>query len=178
MTARPDITDIQVVEPEQAVRPKSSRTGRLGVLLLVLGVIALAVWAALAPLDEGVPTQALVTVDTKRKAVQHIVGGIVRQVLVGEGQQVQEEVWMPNSVQQLRVLDLRHPVVKRLTGPSPVSARQDQDPQARYPIKCESEGQTTLHRWKRYQKRRPPLWPTADGTYRKTRQSPGQRSCK
>jgi protease secretion system membrane fusion protein len=90
MTARPDITDIQVVEPEQAVRPKSSRTGRLGVLLLVLGVIALAVWAALAPLDEGVPTQALVTVDTKRKAVQHIVGGIVRQVLVGEGQQVQE----------------------------------------------------------------------------------------
>jgi protease secretion system membrane fusion protein len=31
-----------------------------------------------------------VTVDTKRKAVQHIVGGIVRQVLVGEGQQVQE----------------------------------------------------------------------------------------
>jgi protease secretion system membrane fusion protein len=90
MTAKPDITDVQVVEPEQSVRPKSSRTGRLGVLLLVLGVIALAVWAALAPLDEGVPTQALVTVDTKRKAVQHIVGGIVRQVLVGEGQQVQE----------------------------------------------------------------------------------------
>jgi protease secretion system membrane fusion protein len=45
-------------------------------------------WAAFAPLDEGVPTNGVVSVDTKRKAVQHQQGGIVREVLVHEGQMV------------------------------------------------------------------------------------------
>jgi protease secretion system membrane fusion protein len=44
----------------------------------------------LAPLDEGVPTQGVVTLDTKRKTVQHLSGGIVKEVLVQEGQQVKE----------------------------------------------------------------------------------------
>ena len=47
-------------------------------------------WAGLAPLDEGVPTQGMVTLDTKRKTVQHLSGGIVKEVLVQEGQQVKE----------------------------------------------------------------------------------------
>ena len=44
----------------------------------------------MAPLDEGVPTQGMVTLDTKRKTVQHLSGGIVKEVLVQEGQQVKE----------------------------------------------------------------------------------------
>jgi protease secretion system membrane fusion protein len=47
-------------------------------------------WAALAPLDEGVPTQATVAIDTKRKAVQHLQGGIIREVMVREGDEVKE----------------------------------------------------------------------------------------
>jgi protease secretion system membrane fusion protein len=47
-------------------------------------------WAGLAPLDEGVPGQGLVTLDTKRKAVQHLTGGIVKEVLVHEGAEVTE----------------------------------------------------------------------------------------
>jgi len=46
------------------------------------------VWAAYAPLDEGVPAQATVTIDTKRKAIQHMTGGIVERVAVREGQSV------------------------------------------------------------------------------------------
>lgn len=56
----------------------------LAALLILLG------WAAFAPLDEGVPAQATVTIDTKRKTVQHQQGGIVRDVLVREGQTVKE----------------------------------------------------------------------------------------
>lgn len=52
---------------------------------------AWAVLAALAPLDEGVPSQGMVAIDTKRKAVQHLTGGIVKEVLVREGQVVKED---------------------------------------------------------------------------------------
>ena len=48
-------------------------------------------WAGFAPLDEGVPTQGLVSLDTKRKTVQHLQGGMVREVLVREGDRVQAE---------------------------------------------------------------------------------------
>ena len=65
------------------------RTTRLGLWSLLLGLGVLLLWAALAPIDEGVPAQGLVSIDTKRKAVQHPQGGIVREVRVHEGQMVQ-----------------------------------------------------------------------------------------
>ena len=61
-----------------------------GLWTLLGAVVGFALWAAWAPLDEGVPTQGVITVDTKRKAVQHLSGGIVAQVLVREGEQVQQ----------------------------------------------------------------------------------------
>lgn len=48
-------------------------------------------WAALAPLDEGVPAHGQVSIDTKRKTVQHLTGGIVKQVFVKEGQFVKAD---------------------------------------------------------------------------------------
>lgn len=68
----------------------ASSAGRIGLLLLGVGFGGFLLWAALAPLDSGVPTQGSVTVDTKRKAVQHLSGGIIKEVLVREGDQVQE----------------------------------------------------------------------------------------
>lgn len=59
---------------------------RVAMGALVLGLGGFLLWAGLAPLDEGVPTQGMVAIDTKRKAVQHQVGGIMKQVLVREGQ--------------------------------------------------------------------------------------------
>jgi protease secretion system membrane fusion protein len=47
-------------------------------------------WASFAPLDEGVPAEGMVSIDTKRKPVQHLSGGIVKEVLVHEGSVVKE----------------------------------------------------------------------------------------
>jgi protease secretion system membrane fusion protein len=58
---------------------------------LLTGLLAFIAWGAFAPLDEGVPSQAVVAIDTKRKTVQHQQGGIIREVLVREGDQVQED---------------------------------------------------------------------------------------
>jgi protease secretion system membrane fusion protein len=60
-------------------------------LSLVGGLVAFIAWAALAPLDEGVPSPASVAIDTKRKTIQHQQGGIIREVLVREGDQVKDD---------------------------------------------------------------------------------------
>jgi protease secretion system membrane fusion protein len=68
----------------------NGRSGRIGWWALGIGVGVFLLWAAFAPLDEGVPSQGVVSIDTKRKAVQHLTGGIVKEVLVTEGSRVTE----------------------------------------------------------------------------------------
>jgi len=77
-----NVSDI-VAKPKPKFQP-----GRIGVWALALGFGGFILWAALAPLDEGVPGQGVVTIDTKSKTVQHLTGGIVKEVLVKEGQEV------------------------------------------------------------------------------------------
>lgn len=64
------------------------RGGRIGLWALGIGFGSFLIWAALAPLDEGVPSQGHVAIGTKRKSIQHLSGGIIKDVLVGEGDQV------------------------------------------------------------------------------------------
>jgi protease secretion system membrane fusion protein len=71
-------------------RDESGRAMRLGLWALGLGFGGFLLWAALAPLDEGVVAPGNVSIDTRRKPVQHLSGGIVREVLVREGQVVRE----------------------------------------------------------------------------------------
>ena len=61
---------------------------RLGFWTLIVGFGAFLIWAGFAPLDEGVPVSATVSIETKRKTIQHLNGGIVEKVIVREGQQV------------------------------------------------------------------------------------------
>lgn len=88
-------TAITSATPDPACAPDASarrarRLGQLGLGALVAGLLGFLLWAGLAPLDEGVPTPASVALDTKRKAVQHQQGGLVREVLVREGDAVME----------------------------------------------------------------------------------------
>ena len=75
--------------PEPAAA-EARRAGRIGLWALAIGFGGFLLWAGLAPLDEGVPGQGVVAIDTKRKAVQHLSGGIVKEVLVREGDEVKE----------------------------------------------------------------------------------------
>jgi len=61
---------------------------RLGFWVLVVGFGAFLAWAAFAPLDEGVAAPATVAIETHRRVIQHMTGGVVRKVLVKEGQAV------------------------------------------------------------------------------------------
>lgn len=58
---------------------------RWGLLVLVVGLGGFFTWAALAPLDEGVPALGSVLVSSHRKTVQPLQGGLVAKILVKEG---------------------------------------------------------------------------------------------
>lgn len=58
-----------------------------GVILVF--VIGLGTWAALAPLDSAAVATARVTVAGNRKTVQHLEGGIVKSLMVQEGDRVE-----------------------------------------------------------------------------------------
>ena len=79
-----------VPKQEAHGRMDLGRAGRIGLWALAVGFGGFLLWAALAPLDEGVPGPGTVALDTKRKAVQHLSGGIVQEVLVREGDEVKE----------------------------------------------------------------------------------------
>jgi len=74
----------------QALSGNTGRAARIGLWALGIGFGGFLLWAALAPLDEGVPAQGMISIDTKRKTVQHLTGGLVKEVLVGEGDHVTE----------------------------------------------------------------------------------------
>ena len=61
---------------------------RLGFWVLVVGFGLFLTWAALAPLDEGLPVTAVVSIETRRNLIQHVQGGVIKQLAVKEGQQV------------------------------------------------------------------------------------------
>lgn len=61
-----------------------------GLLLVLFGFGGFLLWAMLAPLDQGVVAQGVVNVDTKRKTVQHLRGGIVDKILVRDGTKVKK----------------------------------------------------------------------------------------
>lgn len=75
---------------KNALSAETGRAARIGLWTLALGFGGFLLWAGLAPLDEGVPSQGTIMVDTKRKTVQHLSGGIIKKVLVQEGQSVKE----------------------------------------------------------------------------------------
>ena len=54
----------------------TGRAARIGLWTLGLGLGGFLLWAAFAPLDEGVPSQGIVALDTKRKVVQRLMAAI------------------------------------------------------------------------------------------------------
>lgn len=68
---------------ETNVSPRSIILTGVGILALFVGSFAL--WAWLAPLHSAVITQGEITFKGKRQSVQHLEGGIVKRILVKDG---------------------------------------------------------------------------------------------
>jgi protease secretion system membrane fusion protein len=89
ISAKGQATDAEVTDVDDlAARTDTRAPIRLGFWVLFVGFGAFLTWAALAPLDEGVSAPATVSIETRRKTIQHLQGGVVQSVLVKEGQVV------------------------------------------------------------------------------------------
>ncbi len=71
---------------------------RAGLLVIAVAFLGVGGWVAFAPLSGAVIAPGLVKVDTNRKTLQHQEGGIVKEILVRDGDRV-------NAGQTLIVLD-------------------------------------------------------------------------
>jgi len=68
--------------------PPLTREIRIGVAIVVLAVGGFFLWAGFVPLDAGIPAHGRLVVESQRKRVEHLTGGIVGEILVKEGQRV------------------------------------------------------------------------------------------
>jgi HlyD family type I secretion membrane fusion protein len=88
------ITTGQQMPPGGFVPPVASsdwqRAILIGHFVLIGSLGAFLFWAALARLDGAAVAQGVVSVETNRKTIQHLEGGIVRDLLVRDGDVVQE----------------------------------------------------------------------------------------
>ena len=88
LPAEAPITEDQLKQAGEAITD-TRRPISIGLTILGVGLAAFLLWAFFAPLDEGVPAAGTVAVESKRKVVQHLTGGIVKKILVKESQEVE-----------------------------------------------------------------------------------------
>jgi len=69
-------------------REHARRLGRIGWWIVLGAIVPVAAWMSLAPLSMAVVAPGFVKVDLNRRPVQHLEGGIVREVMVRDGQSV------------------------------------------------------------------------------------------
>jgi protease secretion system membrane fusion protein len=79
-----------VADADVVLRTDTSSPIRLGFWVLIVGFGLFVAWASLAPLDEGVAASATVSIETRRKTIQHMQGGIIRSLEAREGQEVRQ----------------------------------------------------------------------------------------
>ena len=104
---------------------------RLGWWMILAGLGGFLVWAALAPLDQGVPVTGTVVVAGHRKAVQHQTGGTVERILVREGDTVRagQVVVSMNNVQARANADItRSQLNAALAAEARLMAERDHKP--------------------------------------------------
>ncbi len=68
--------------------PGTEKTSRVGLIVLVVFVGGFLGWATFVPLESGAVASGKIVVDTNRKTVQHLEGGIVNAIFVKDGSKV------------------------------------------------------------------------------------------
>ena len=88
-----ELSELPEVAPTQTSAELRGQLRRLflaGAGVIVVGFLGVTAWAALAPLSGSIVAAGVVKVDSNRKTVQHRDGGIVSEILVREGQEVEQ----------------------------------------------------------------------------------------
>jgi HlyD family type I secretion membrane fusion protein len=91
MNLQPEHSSSTAPQGEGVLKSNPLPVMRLGLIVILLGFLGFMAWAALAPLDAGVTAAGTVVVESKRKTIQHLNGGIVQDILVKDGDKVSKD---------------------------------------------------------------------------------------
>lgn len=105
-----------------------NRARSLGLWVIGLSLLALVIWASLAPLHSAVVAFGQVKVEGNRKLVQHLTGGVVKRLLVKDGQEVfqgQLLLELEGSKEEAGVAQLREALANEIVRQARLEAEQD-----------------------------------------------------
>ena len=91
MKRLPRQTSAPQADPSEGESGASLRKPMLaGLIVIAITFGGFGTWAAVAPMATGATATGTVSVETRRKTVQHLEGGLVHEILVEEGDRVQK----------------------------------------------------------------------------------------
>lgn len=95
------------VEP-LTVNTDAGAYAKVGWVIVLAGVLGFLIWAIFAPLDKGVPMQGTVAKESNRQSVQYLQNGIVKDILVKDGDVVKagQVLVRMNNVQVKSAMDV------------------------------------------------------------------------
>lgn len=117
----------------------AKRTGQI-ILLAVFGVFGL--WATLMPIDSAVHAPGQVTVKSYKKPVQHLEGGIVKEVLVHDGDKVKTGdalIQMDDTQAKSQLSVMTTQLIARLALAARLTAERDGLATVSYPPELKAE---------------------------------------
>lgn len=136
-SARMEVVGSDVLDaPASIVDIDDRRFARLGWLIVLFGVGGFFLWAALAPLDQGVPATGKVMVSGNRQSVQNLVGGVISEIRVRDGQEVKRGdvlVRMDDTQTRSQAETLRGQFYSQLAAEARLRAERDGSPRIVFP---------------------------------------------
>lgn len=102
--------------------PVKDKLVRQMAFICVLGFGGFMVWASLAPLEEGVASSGQIVVEENRQLVQHLEGGLVKKILVREGD-IAEQGQVLVILEETRALANRDQIVQEFAASAATVAR-------------------------------------------------------
>ena len=87
---KPSVSGASSPAVDLSAVPDWRQPAALGYAIIVVTFFGLGGWSALAKIDSAVTAPGVVANESNKRTVQHLEGGIVREILVREGQHVQQ----------------------------------------------------------------------------------------
>lgn len=115
MTTQSELREQTMSAVKQSTQPYIADRTKLGILILSIFLGSMITWSVFAPLSTGAVVSGKVEVDGQTLALQHLEGGIVKQIYFGNGASLKEDDILVEMSDISAQADKRHAATQMLT---------------------------------------------------------------
>ena len=109
---------------------------RFALYVMLFGVLFFGVWSGLAPLDSSTVAQGMVILSHRKDEIKHLEGGVVKEILVQEGEQVhkgQSLLVLDDVRAKAQVETIRVKLYTERAGEARLTSERDRVPEIHFP---------------------------------------------